>query len=318
MFRRSATAFVSPGPTPWPGYRRRLTPRANVPGMVNESPDARPHRRLRPTRRGKIVLVVGLLLLGVGRRADPVVPARIRRTAAGEGPAAQDAADPRGPPCLGGVRVRRPGPGPRVRQHPEGRVHGGPEAARPGRGQPGGLPLPGHVPARRRDRARRSPALHGRHRPQAVRSRTCHGGIPAQQRLRLRHGHDRQHRPGRGRHRLRHGQGGPCRLQPAAQGHAAADGLHHQLRPQALHPGHDDHRHAAGQPVQQLSGQGPAADADRQPGEEALRAAVSPTPGPWLYFVTVGPGDTRFTDDYAEQQKNVEEFNRSRGTGGSD
>ncbi|MFH8883514.1 endolytic transglycosylase MltG [Streptomyces californicus] len=56
------------------------------------------------------------------------------------------------------------------------------------------------------------------------------------------------------------------------------------------------------------------------PGEEALRAAVSPTPGPWLYFVTVGPGDTRFTDDYAEQQKNVEEFNRSRSRsgGGSD
>ncbi|MFD4026806.1 endolytic transglycosylase MltG [Streptomyces sp. NPDC058576] len=49
------------------------------------------------------------------------------------------------------------------------------------------------------------------------------------------------------------------------------------------------------------------------PGEEALRAAVSPTPGPWLYFVTVGPGDTRFTDSYDEQQKNVEEFNRSRG-----
>ncbi|MFF8554929.1 endolytic transglycosylase MltG [Streptomyces sp. NPDC015501] len=51
------------------------------------------------------------------------------------------------------------------------------------------------------------------------------------------------------------------------------------------------------------------------PGEEALRAAVSPTPGPWLYFVTVGPGDTRFTDDYAEQQRNVEEFNRGRGAG---
>ncbi|NEE28173.1 endolytic transglycosylase MltG, partial [Streptomyces sp. SID7982] len=48
------------------------------------------------------------------------------------------------------------------------------------------------------------------------------------------------------------------------------------------------------------------------PGEEALRAAVRPTPGPWLYFVTVGPGDTRFTDSYDEQQKNVEEFNRSR------
>ncbi|WDG32702.1 endolytic transglycosylase MltG [Streptomyces sp. CA-278952] len=48
------------------------------------------------------------------------------------------------------------------------------------------------------------------------------------------------------------------------------------------------------------------------PGEQALRAAVSPTPGPWLYFVTVGPGDTRFTDSYDEQQKNVEEFNRTR------
>ncbi|MEU8669832.1 endolytic transglycosylase MltG [Streptomyces anulatus] len=48
------------------------------------------------------------------------------------------------------------------------------------------------------------------------------------------------------------------------------------------------------------------------PGEEALRAAVSPTPGPWLYFVTVGAGDTRFTDSYDEQQKNVQEFNRNR------
>lgn len=48
------------------------------------------------------------------------------------------------------------------------------------------------------------------------------------------------------------------------------------------------------------------------PGEEALSAAISPTPGPWLYFVTVAPGDTRFTDSYDEQQKNVEEFNRNR------
>jgi uncharacterized YceG family protein len=48
------------------------------------------------------------------------------------------------------------------------------------------------------------------------------------------------------------------------------------------------------------------------PGEEALRAAISPTPGPWLYFVTVAPGDTRFTDSYDEQLENVEEFNRNR------
>ncbi|MEV5437641.1 endolytic transglycosylase MltG [Streptomyces sp. NPDC052682] len=45
------------------------------------------------------------------------------------------------------------------------------------------------------------------------------------------------------------------------------------------------------------------------PGEEALRAATNPTPGNWLYFVTVKPGDTRFTADYAEHQRNVAEFN---------
>ncbi|MFD5075125.1 endolytic transglycosylase MltG [Streptomyces sp. NPDC058371] len=48
------------------------------------------------------------------------------------------------------------------------------------------------------------------------------------------------------------------------------------------------------------------------PGEEAMRAAINPTPGDWLYFVTVKPGDTRFTASYEEHQKNVAEFNRNR------
>lgn len=48
------------------------------------------------------------------------------------------------------------------------------------------------------------------------------------------------------------------------------------------------------------------------PGVEAVRAAISPTPGDWLYFVTVKPGDTRFTADYAEHQRNVAEFNRNQ------
>ncbi|MGA5358507.1 endolytic transglycosylase MltG [Streptomyces purpurascens] len=48
------------------------------------------------------------------------------------------------------------------------------------------------------------------------------------------------------------------------------------------------------------------------PGEEAMRAAVTPPPGDWLYFVTVRPGDTRFTADYAEHQRNVAEFNTHR------
>ena len=45
------------------------------------------------------------------------------------------------------------------------------------------------------------------------------------------------------------------------------------------------------------------------PGHQALRAALDPTPGDWLYFVTVRPGDTRFTDSLEEHQRNVEEFN---------
>ncbi|MCW7941529.1 aminodeoxychorismate lyase [Streptomyces hygroscopicus] len=48
------------------------------------------------------------------------------------------------------------------------------------------------------------------------------------------------------------------------------------------------------------------------PGEEAMRAALNPTPGNWLYFVTVKPGDTRFAAGYEEHRRNVEEFNRLR------
>ncbi|MCX3062622.1 endolytic transglycosylase MltG [Streptomyces beihaiensis] len=47
------------------------------------------------------------------------------------------------------------------------------------------------------------------------------------------------------------------------------------------------------------------------PGEQAMKAAEHPTPGNWLYFVTVKPGDTRFTADFAEHQRNVAEFNKN-------
>lgn len=51
------------------------------------------------------------------------------------------------------------------------------------------------------------------------------------------------------------------------------------------------------------------------PGVEAMKAAISPPQGDWVYFVTVKPGDTRFTADFNEQQKNVAEFNRLRTSG---
>ncbi|GAA3398287.1 endolytic transglycosylase MltG [Streptomyces roseoviridis] len=48
------------------------------------------------------------------------------------------------------------------------------------------------------------------------------------------------------------------------------------------------------------------------PGEQAMNAAVDPARGDWLYFVTVRPGDTRFTAGYAEHLDNVAEFNERR------
>ncbi|WP_327417872.1 endolytic transglycosylase MltG [Streptomyces sp. NBC_01233] len=53
------------------------------------------------------------------------------------------------------------------------------------------------------------------------------------------------------------------------------------------------------------------------PGLEAMAAAVAPTPGDWLYFVTVKPGDTRFSATYDEHKKHVAEFNRIRAHAGS-
>lgn len=46
------------------------------------------------------------------------------------------------------------------------------------------------------------------------------------------------------------------------------------------------------------------------PGLSAIKAAINPTPGPWLYFVTVNQqtGETLFASTYAEQQKNEQKF----------
>jgi UPF0755 protein len=45
------------------------------------------------------------------------------------------------------------------------------------------------------------------------------------------------------------------------------------------------------------------------PGPQALKATRNPAKGDWLFFVTVRPGDTRFTADYKQHEKWVEEFN---------
>ncbi|WP_329570377.1 endolytic transglycosylase MltG [Kitasatospora sp. NBC_01266] len=45
------------------------------------------------------------------------------------------------------------------------------------------------------------------------------------------------------------------------------------------------------------------------PGPDALHAALEPATGDWIYFVTVRPGDTRFTDSEQQHRKNVDDFN---------
>jgi UPF0755 protein len=46
------------------------------------------------------------------------------------------------------------------------------------------------------------------------------------------------------------------------------------------------------------------------PGEQAIRAALNPAPGSWLYFVTTNPdtGETKFATSFAGHQRNVRDF----------
>ncbi|MBA0050810.1 endolytic transglycosylase MltG [Streptomyces sp. AJS327] len=48
------------------------------------------------------------------------------------------------------------------------------------------------------------------------------------------------------------------------------------------------------------------------PGHQAIEAALKPTKGDWLYFVTVKPGDTRFSETHAEHERHVRDFNEEQ------
>jgi UPF0755 protein len=47
------------------------------------------------------------------------------------------------------------------------------------------------------------------------------------------------------------------------------------------------------------------------PSTAAILASLNPADGDWLYFITVAPGDTRFTKDFAEFSKWNTEFNKN-------
>ena len=48
------------------------------------------------------------------------------------------------------------------------------------------------------------------------------------------------------------------------------------------------------------------------PGNDALKSAMDPTPGPWFYFVSITSDKTVFTNTYAEHQRYVDEYNREQ------
>ncbi|MET9552514.1 endolytic transglycosylase MltG [Streptomyces sp. NPDC006645] len=86
--------------------------------------------------------------------------------------------------------------------------------------------------------------------------------------------------------------------------------LNYALNRSTLDTTHSDTRTAS--PYNTYESKGLPPTPIGNPGEQAMNAAINPTRGDWLYFVTVAPGDTRFTADYAEHRSNVEEFNANR------
>ena len=51
------------------------------------------------------------------------------------------------------------------------------------------------------------------------------------------------------------------------------------------------------------------------PSANAIKAILNPAEGDWLYFITVAPGDTRFTKDFAEFSTWNTEFNKNVAAG---
>ncbi|MEU6772570.1 endolytic transglycosylase MltG [Streptomyces sp. NPDC046759] len=83
--------------------------------------------------------------------------------------------------------------------------------------------------------------------------------------------------------------------------------INYALHQSTAHPSQDDTRIES--PYNSYQRMGLPPTPIDNPGEEAMHAALNPTPGDWLYFVTVKPGDTRFASDYLTHMRNVADFN---------
>lgn len=278
--------------------------------MVNESPDARPRRRLRPTRRGKIVLVVAALLVA---SAAVLIPLSLI------GPDAEEDVRPKGTLVIpegwraaqvyaAADRALGLKPGSTEKTVPTVDL-GLPDQAE---GNPEGYLFPATYPL---DSAT-TPAGLLRYMADTARKRFGTNHITA----------------GAQRNNVTVYETATIASIVQAEADTASDmgkvarvvynrllkdmplqmdsTINYALKRSTLDTTTDDTQ--LDSPYNSYAHKGLPPTPIGNPGEEALRAATTPTPGPWLYFVTVAPGDTRFTDSYDEQLKNVEEFNLNR------
>ena len=99
-------------------------------------------------------------------------------------------------------------------------------------------------------------------------------------------------------------------FEPAGRRAPTAAGLHGQLRHREVRGDHHRGRPAIPLAVQHLPLHRPAGRPDREPGAQAITAALKPATGRWQYFVTVNPdtGETKFAVTEAQHLRNVREF----------
>lgn len=71
-----------------------------------------------------------------------------------------------------------------------------------------------------------------------------------------------------------------------------------------------DEQRAVDSPYNTYVNQGLPPGPINSPGEDALRAAIAPTEGPWRYFVTVNldTGETKYSESFEEHERNVAEL----------
>jgi UPF0755 protein len=75
--------------------------------------------------------------------------------------------------------------------------------------------------------------------------------------------------------------------------------------------GTTDEQRASDSPYNTYKVQGLPPGPIGNPGKASIEAAANPTPGDWVFFVTVDPstGETKFASTQAEHDRNVQEFN---------